>query len=141
MENNVTSIFVYGTLRRSFYGEAYKYLSDYFSFIGNAKVKGILYLGRYPAAIASSTNTFIAGELYELKHGKEFSKAIKQLDKYEGVNEQKGEMSLYCRKLTEVIFKNTKVTAWIYWYNKPIHSEALIATGDIMDFIEINNKP
>ena len=140
MENIVTSVFVYGTLRSSFAGEMQQCLRDHFLYAGDAKVRGILYMGEYPVAVKSVNETFIAGELYRLKQGKEFSEAIRQLDEYEEVDQDR-EKSLYLRELSEVIFNGYTVTAWMYWYNKPILSERLIASGDILNRIVITNKP
>lgn len=140
MENRVNHLFVYGSLRRTFPHHSYKYICDYFSFIGNAKVKGVLYAGEYPAAIPTRKQTFIIGELYQLKNNKDFCKAMEQLDDYEEVNSEEGKVSLYRRELTAAICNNITIHAWIYWYNRKIEGQILIPSGDIMDFMEIKSK-
>ena len=43
-------------------------------------------MGAYPAAIPTTDEKFIVGELYVIKSPAEFSYAIEQLDDYEGLN-------------------------------------------------------
>src|SRR5258708_39782896 len=98
-------LFAYGSLRRGFHNTAYEYISRFFSFVAEAKVKGQLFdMGDYPAAIPTSGDTFITGELYVVKLENEFSWAIGQLDDYEGLNAEADEVQLYRRELTEVYF-------------------------------------
>lgn len=134
MENNVANLFVYGSLRRGFKHVAYEYISRYFRFIDEAKTRGFLYdLGEYPAAIAASEEAFITGELYEIINDEDFSQAFEQLDAYEGVHGEEGGLALYKRGLTEIIYNNTTVKAWIYWYNRDLQDSIWIPSGDIMD--------
>lgn len=141
MENNITNLFVYGSLRSGFCHPAYKYISKYFSFISAAKVKGLLYdLGDYPAAIATSEETFVTGELYKVKDDDKFHQAIELLDIYEEAGTEEGEGELYKREITEVMYNNTTARAWIYWYNKSIVGQPLIPSGDVMDVIEVKSK-
>jgi gamma-glutamylcyclotransferase (GGCT)/AIG2-like uncharacterized protein YtfP len=54
----MNQLFVYGSLRSGFRSPAYEYISRYFTFVANAKVRGELYdLGSYPAGIKSNGNT------------------------------------------------------------------------------------
>lgn len=132
-------LFVYGSLRRGFHSPAYEYISSFFTFVADAKVKGKLYdMGEYPAAIPTSDNIFITGELYTIKQENEFSWAIGQLDDYEGLNVEAGEEQLYCRELTEVYFNDQVTQAWIYWYNADVSGKPLIESGDI--FQHMNQK-
>ena len=136
MKNNVTKLFVYGSLRSGFHNLAYKYISNHFAFLSEAKVKGKLYdLGEYPAAIPTSEAFFIKGELYELKEAGEFDWAIEQLDDYEGMNPEEGEVKLYVRKLTEVLYNNLSTQAWIYWYSQDVTGCPLIPSGDFFDAV------
>ena len=60
----VYNLFVYGSLRSGFKSPAYEYISRFFSFVGDAKVKGKLFdLGAYPAGVPVSGENFITGEL------------------------------------------------------------------------------
>lgn len=141
MENNVTQIFVYGSLRSGFKHPAYEYISKYFTLISEAKVKGCLYdMGSYPAAVPCDEDTFIIGELYELKDTSEFSWAIEQLDDYEGVNPEEGETPMYRRELTTVFYNHTTTNAWIYWYNAAVDGQPIIASGDVLQFIQQKSK-
>jgi gamma-glutamylcyclotransferase (GGCT)/AIG2-like uncharacterized protein YtfP len=140
MSNCITSLFVYGTLRRDCNHSAYVYISDHFSFHGYGKVKGLLYdLEEYPAAVASSENLFVAGELYELNRISDFESTFRILDAYEIADVDTVEQ-LFKRELTEVITNGEIKTAWIYWYNRPITDETLIQSGDILSLTNQKNK-
>ena len=141
MENNITKLFVYGSLRSGFHHPAYEYISKHFTLVSEAKVKGKLYdMGDYPAAIPTSDDHFISGELYDLKKEGEFEWAIEQLDDYEGLNPEEGEIQLYKRELAEVYYGNECTKAWIYWYNKDISGQPIIPSGDIFDYVTSKSK-
>ncbi len=130
-------LFVYGTLRSGFHNPAYEYISRYFDFFGNAKVKGRLYdLGEYPAATPTQDDAFITGELYIIKNEREFSWAIGQLDDYEGVVVESGEQRLYRREIADVFINDAIVPAWVYWYNGDLSGKPFISSGDIMDYLK-----
>ncbi len=136
---SVYKIFVYGSLRSGFQSTAYDYISRYFSLIGNAKVKGKLYdMGQYPAAIATDENNFIVGELYEIKDEEEFDWALAQLDDYEGLNVEIGEMALYKREMVTVIINDTTEQAWIYWFAGSVEGKPIIANGDMLEYASRN---
>src|ERR1700748_2119725 len=100
-------LFVYGSLRSGFNHPAYAYISNHFELVGTAKVKGKLYdLGAYPAALPTTDEFFIYGELYRLRETEEFAWAIAQVDDYEGVTPEPGEMALYTRQRTPVFMDN-----------------------------------
>ena len=129
-------LFVYGSLRSGFHSTAFEYISRFFSFVADAKVKGKLFdMGEYPAATPTSENIFIVGELYTIKQENEFSWAIGQLDDYEGLNVEAGEVQLYRRELTEVYFDNQVTHAWIYWYNGDTSGKKLIESGDMIEYM------
>jgi gamma-glutamylcyclotransferase (GGCT)/AIG2-like uncharacterized protein YtfP len=132
----MNQLFVYGSLRSGFRSPAYEYISRYFTFLGDARVRGRLFdLGTYPAGIKSNDNKFIVGELYRITNESEFSWAIGQLDDYEGVSVESDEVQLYKRELTEVHFKNTITPAWIYWYNGDVSGRPLIESGDMIEYM------
>jgi len=133
----IYQLFVYGSLRSGFRSPAYEYISNFFSLVGDAKVKGKLFdMGDYPAALPVNENTFITGELYRINHVNEFAWSIGQLDDYEGVASGTGEIPLYRRELTEV-FINDKVTqAWIYWFNGDVSGRTLIVSGDLIQYMQ-----
>lgn len=138
----VYSLFVYGSLRSGFKSPAYDYISRFFSFIGPAKVKGSLFdLGDYPAGVPSPDERYIVGELYIIKNKAEFTWAIGQLDDYEGVSVEADEVQLYKRELTDVYFNDELTKAWIYWYNESVAGKPLVASGDMIQYLEQKNNP
>ena len=134
-------LFVYGSLRSGFHHPAYQYISDYFTLVGDAKVKGILYdMGAYPAAIETGEDKFIIGELYKIKNEDEFGWAMGQLDDYEGLIVEEGETPLYQRAKTPVWIKDHLQEAWIYWYNSDIQNRPVIESGDVLQYWKQKNK-
>ena len=130
-------LFVYGSLRSGFRSPAYEYISKYFTFVGDARIKGKLYdLGEYPAAIPVAEDSFIIGELYTIKNEHEFSWAMAQLDDYEGLNVEAGEEKLYHRKIEEVYINNQVVSEWVYWYSGDVTGKPVIVSGDILEFLK-----
>jgi gamma-glutamylcyclotransferase (GGCT)/AIG2-like uncharacterized protein YtfP len=142
MSNENYKLFVYGSLRSGFRNPVYAYLTKYFHLLGEAIVKGKLFdLDEYPAAAATNEEKFISGELYSINNPLEFSWAIGQLDDYEGLNAEEGEIPLYKRE--EVIaYKDGEAhTAWIYWYNKDLAGKPEIESGDLVQYLQQKNKP
>lgn len=132
----VYQLFVYGSLRSGFHSPVYEYISRFFSFAGNAKVRGKLFdMGSYPAGLPTNENSFIVGELYTANNPSEFSWAIGQLDDYEGVAVEPDEIQLYRREITEVYFNDQLTHAWIYWYNGDVSGRPMIASGDMMEYL------
>jgi gamma-glutamylcyclotransferase (GGCT)/AIG2-like uncharacterized protein YtfP len=142
MSNENYKLFVYGSLRSGFRNPVYEYLTKYFHLLGEAVVKGKLYdLGEYPAAAATEEEKFISGELYGINNPLEFSWAIGQLDDYEGLNVEEGEIALYKREEVIVYQDGESHTAWIYWYNKDLAGKPEIESGDLMQYLQQKNKP
>jgi gamma-glutamylcyclotransferase (GGCT)/AIG2-like uncharacterized protein YtfP len=132
----VYKLFVYGSLRSGFRSPAYEYISRFFSFDGDAKVKGKLFdLGSYPAGVPADDG-FIVGELYSIRNESEFGWAIGQLDDYEGVSFEPDEIQLYRRELVDVFIGNTSTSAWIYWYNGRVEAKPLIESGDLIQYLQ-----
>ncbi len=132
----VYHLFVYGSLRSGFHSPVYEYISRFFKFIGEAKVKGKLYdLGSYPAGIGTNDESFIIGELYQAKNEHEFSWAIGQLDDYEGVTVEADEIKLYRREVAQIHIKGEITDAWIYWYNGDVSGKPFIPSGDILEYM------
>lgn len=128
-------LFVYGSLRSGFKSPAYEYISRFFDLVGDAKVRGKLYdMGEYPAAIPSSEDFFIVGELYVIKKQPEFSWAIGQLDDYEGVTAEPGQPQLYRRELADILINDKTIPAWIYWYNGDVSGRPYIVSGDVLSY-------
>jgi gamma-glutamylcyclotransferase (GGCT)/AIG2-like uncharacterized protein YtfP len=132
----VYKLFVYGSLRSDFKSPAYEYISRFFSFDGDAKVKGKLFdMGPYPAGVPASDG-FIVGELYTIRNESEFGWAIGQLDDYEGVSFEPDEIQLFKRELVEVFIENATTSAWIYWYNGSVEGKPLIESGDLIQYLQ-----
>jgi gamma-glutamylcyclotransferase (GGCT)/AIG2-like uncharacterized protein YtfP len=141
MENNIQKLFVYGSLRKGFPNPVYEYISKYFTFLGEAKVHGMLYdLGEYPAAVPATSSFLIKGELYELKKPGEFERTMKQLDDYEGLYPDEGETQLYKREVTDVFYQKETVRAWIYWYNLEVSGEPIKPSGDTFDYLTYKSQ-
>jgi len=135
MQPNIYRLFVYGSLRSGFLHSVYAYISRYFIFDGMGTVQGKLYdMGEYPAAIPSTEEYFITGELYHIAQKEEFNQAMEQLDEYEGMLVEPGQIPLYRREPVNVLFKNTTVIAWMYWYNKEITTQPRIESGDYVAY-------
>lgn len=134
--SGIYKLFVYGSLRSGFHSQVYEYISRYFILVGDAKVKGKLYdMGSYPAGIPANEEVFIVGELYQIKNENEFSWAFGQLDDYEGVNVEEDEMQLYRREITDVIYNGPVTKAWIYWFNGDVSGKPVIASGDMIEYL------
>ena len=96
-------------------------------------------MGSYPAGMPSHDNSFISGELYKINRESDFSWVIGQLDDYEGVNVEPDEMQLYRREITEAFIDKHIAHAWIYWYNGDVSGKPLIASGDLIQYLQEKN--
>ena len=133
----IYQLFVYGSLRKGFHSSAYEYISRFFSFAGDAKVRGKLFdMGSYAAAKPTNENIFIVGELYTIRLENEFAWAIGQLDDYEGVDVDVDEVQLYRREITEVHINGQVTHAWIYWYNGDVSGRPVISSGDMLQYLQ-----
>lgn len=142
MNQALPKLFVYGTLRSGFHHPAYAYISNNFILLGGAKVKGRLYdLGEFPAAVPTTEENFIIGELYELHPDQDFSWVIEQLDDYEGLHVEANEKTTYRRETATVYINDTLVQAWMYWYNMEIAGQPLIVSGDVLEYLQQKQQP
>lgn len=138
MEQSNGQLFVYGSLRSGFHHPAYGYISRYFTFLSDARVKGNLYdMGDFPAAVPANEEHYIIGELYQISRPDELPWAMAQLDDYEGLHTENNEPALYKREQVQIYLKNGQTTnAWIYWYNGRITDEKLISSGDVLEYLQ-----
>jgi len=135
--SGVFQLFVYGSLRKGFHSPVYEYISRFFTFAGEAKVRGKLFdMGNYLAGVAANDDNFIIGEMYYANNENEFPWAIGQLDDYEGINVEEGEVQLFRRELTEVYINDQTTQAWIYWYNGDVSGRKVITSGDIIQYLQ-----
>lgn len=136
-DQGILQLFVYGSLRKGFKSPMYDYISRFFTLTGEAKVRGKVFdMGSYAAGIPSRDNSFIIGELYQMNRETDFSWVMGQLDDYEGVNVEADEMQLYRRDIAEVFINNSVTHAWIYWFNGDVSDKPLIASGDLMQYMQ-----
>ena len=139
--NSCFNLFVYGSLRSGFRNPAYEYITRYFVYKGEAMVKGKFYdKGAIPVAIETSEEKYILGELYTLQNPEDFSWAFMQLDDYEGLNTEPGEIPLYKRELVKAYQPGDTSDAWVYWYNRNTDGLQEIETGDVMKYLQQKNQ-
>ncbi|MBO9199213.1 MULTISPECIES: gamma-glutamylcyclotransferase family protein [Niastella] len=135
MQSNIYRLFVYGSLRSGFHNSVYSYISRYFIFDGIGSVPGQLFdMGEYPAAIPCTEDRLITGELYHIAQKEDFDWVMEQLDDYEGLLVEPGGIPLFRREPVNVLFKNSTVIAWMYWYNRSITDEHRIDSGDYVAY-------
>ncbi|HMJ47417.1 MAG TPA: gamma-glutamylcyclotransferase family protein [Ferruginibacter sp.] len=134
-------LFVYGSLRSGFRNPAYAYLTKYFHLKGEALVRGKVFDNGYPVAVPDSKDSFISGELYEFNNPDEFAWVIAQLDDYEGLNVEEGQLPLYKRAIADAFQNGVATKAWIYWFNGSVAGMKEISPGDLMKFLQEKNKP
>ncbi|MEP6844861.1 MAG: gamma-glutamylcyclotransferase family protein [Panacibacter sp.] len=144
MKQDQHHLFVYGSLRQGFHHAAHQYISRYFSFVYNGKIKGILSdMGDYPAATPCEEDNYIIGELYVINNEEEFNWAMEQLDEYEGLFPEvdEGEKVLFRREMTTV-FTDCGETrlAWVYWYNNDVTGRPIIDSGDVIQYVKDKYK-
>ena len=141
MNDAIQLLFVYGSLRSGFHGPAFQYITPYFKHVADGKVKGKLYdLGDYPAALPATDDSFIIGELYQANSPDEFNWAISQLDDYEGVHPEEGELQLYERAVSTVYTNEGEFPAWIYWYKCDVTDKPVVESGDVLEYIKQKAK-
>jgi gamma-glutamylcyclotransferase (GGCT)/AIG2-like uncharacterized protein YtfP len=135
MQPNIYRLFLYGTLRSGCHLPVYSYISRYFIFDGIGAVPGQLFdMGDYPAAVPSTEDCLITGELYHIAQEEEFDYVMEQLDDYEGLLVEPGGIPLFRREPVNVLFKNSTVIAWMYWYNRSVTNGHRIESGDYVAY-------
>lgn len=143
MQESIYQLFVYGSLRSGFHHPAYEYMSRYFTLVAEGKVKGKLYdMGNYPAAVPDAgEETFIVGELYRINSPEEFGWAMAQLDDYEGLHTENNEAPLYRREPVKVyLAANQTEQAWVYWFNGNVSGKPVVASGDVLQYVQQKNQ-
>ena len=134
-------LFVYSSLRRGFQESAYTYLTRYFTYVSDAKIKGILSdFGDKPVATPTDGDSFIKGELYKLNIDNA-SFVFGQLDDYEGLHPEEGHSPLYRREIATVYAEDGTVgESWVYWYNGDISGRPVISSGDVLEYVKSKIK-
>lgn len=93
-------------------------------------------MGDYPVAKPSNDNNFIIGELYTITNKEAFDFAIAQLDDYEGLNGEEGEVSIYTRTIDDIFINETVEKAWVYWFTGDVTNKPIIKGGDVLAYVE-----
>lgn len=126
-------LFVYGTLREGVKHPMHAVLANHADLIGEAVFQGRLYdLGAFPGVVPSDRpEDLVHGEVYHLRHP---DRALRALDRYEGVMETGG--TRFRRERADVTLKTGDVAcAWIYVYNWPVRGCGLISSGDYLTLV------
>lgn len=135
MESNIYRLFVYGSLRSGLLNPILSHITRYFVFDGMGSIQGNLYdMGEYPGALPCTEDHLIVGEVYHIANVDEFEKAMEVIDDYEGLIVEPGEIPLFRREPVHVLFRNTTVVAWMYWYNRAITNRPRIESGDFVAY-------
>lgn len=135
MKEDCLYLFVYGSLRSGFNNPAYQYISTYFNLVSHVSAKGILLeKDQVPVAIPTDTDSHIKGELYVIKNPDELPWALAQLDDYEGLYPDEGELCIYRRDKVSIKLGDTLVAAWVYWYCGSTDGLPVIAGGDVLEY-------
>lgn len=132
-------LFVYGTLLRSINHKMGRYLNTNGTFIGKAKVQGLLYdLGNYPGLVKSTNKEdCVFGEIFQFEN----DQVLQVLDEYEGIGPLFPIPNEYRREKIEASLsdRNT-LTCWSYILNHAILKEPLITSGDYSAYIKTKPK-
>ena len=126
-------LFVYGTLRRGL--PLYHYLDTTRArFVGEGRIVGRLFdLGEYPGATPDPKRfSTVKGEVHELLAPGE---TLPVLDDVEGYDPKRPERSLFERRATSVTLESGQtLTAWVYFYRRPLLSATEIPDGDFVRY-------
>lgn len=117
----VVHLFVYGTLRSKAHATERMLLAQHATRVGIGRIANArLYLGKYPYAVPSAEGgEVLVGEVYRSEPNT-LPDLLRKLDKYEEYYPHDIQGSLYRREVVQVRIGKTQVSAWIYWYNRPV---------------------
>lgn len=123
MEAAIRYLFVYGTLRPCLAKAEQRQRIAGLTIAGPATVPGVLYdLGPYPALIAGSG--VVHGDLLVVAD-------VRQLATLDAYEECGGDDPLYRREpILATRPDGSAVTAWAYYYARPLAAATVIASGD-----------
>lgn len=124
-------LFVYGTLRRTCRSDAHnRYLAGAI-FIADAKLQAKLYrVSYYPAVVLTNEDCWVQGEIYQLRD----TAQLAALDEYEECKTPADANQEYIRASVNVVMASgEQQQAWVYLYNRPTDSLALIGSGDFLN--------
>lgn len=123
-------LFVYGTL---LYGSGHRRIDQLIAShtmrLGTGTVQARVYdLGPYPGAIPHASPTdYVTGHVLRLRGG---AATLRILDRYEQYDPRHPTRSVFVRARTPVtLHDGRKITAWIYWYNRPVMGKRRMDTN------------
>ncbi|MEL6674100.1 MAG: gamma-glutamylcyclotransferase family protein [Bacteroidota bacterium] len=128
MEDNITYLFVYGTLQQASGHPMSKLLRKNATPIGPGEMSGSLYqIGEYPGAVfESESNNRVYGDVYEITKPEQL---LHRLDHYEGYDSNAPQRSLFVRKKHVIYFEEKPLECWVYIYNRPTYAHKRIPSG------------
>ena len=135
--DEVSLLFVYGTLMRGGANERFLASPDRARFVEEARVRGQLYdIGEFPALVPAEDDepeSWVYGEIYALENP---DILLKTLDVIEGVNEAYPERSLFRRICLTAYSDSGEKTVWAYVYNQPLHHFPRIPSGNYREYLK-----
>lgn len=101
------------------------------SFVGSARVRGVLYrVDDYPGIVLDPGAGWVVGELYLLRD----PAVLGRLDAYEGAGTDDPEPREFRRVRTTVEpLAGAPLSAWVYEYGRPTEGLPVIASGDFLE--------
>lgn len=129
-------VFFYGTLMTPFNRPGRQRVNPQMVFVGRGRIRAALFdLGIYPAAIPTSDDSVVWGEVYRMLDA---AAVLDTLDEIEGYRAAQPERSLYMRMLTDVTLEEGGAEqAWAYFYNAPLGRAQRIESGDYLEHLNV----
>ena len=124
-------LFVYGTLRRACRSNAHnRYLAGA-TFVADAKLQAKLFrVSYYPAVTLTTEDYWVQGEIYQLRDAAQLAALVD----YEVCQTPADNNQEYLRACVNVgMASGEQQRAWVYLYNRPTDSLALIGSGDFLN--------
>jgi gamma-glutamylcyclotransferase (GGCT)/AIG2-like uncharacterized protein YtfP len=130
LPNKTDYLFVYGTLRSAYEGNAKKEYLQGADFVSPAKTRGKLYMvDYYPGLVLSETEHWALGEVYLIENEAQ----LHELDVYEGCAKKSPQPHEYERKIIPAVLSSGElVNAWAYVYKQDTSKFDLIDSGDFL---------
>lgn len=125
-------LFVYGTLVSGANHPMHGVLARHADLVGTGVFNGRLYqVAHYPGAVPSTEPADrVFGELYRLRNAAD---VLTALDEYEGCGSGAVHPMAFVRTLELVtIADGTRIQAWLYVYNRPVHRLQRIQSGSFL---------
>ncbi|MCB0501204.1 MAG: gamma-glutamylcyclotransferase [Bacteroidetes bacterium] len=134
MSDNISNLFVYGTLRDDSINHMAHYLKANGVYKGQAFIYAKLYkITWYPAIVLDSSKSFkVYGDVYELPLASR-EKVLHELDGYEGIYHSNEESDEYERVETIAHLSDEQtLDCWVYNYKAVVDETNWIKSGDFI---------